>query len=347
MVLDEDAERIEVVVPDDQLSLAIGRRGQNVRLASQLTGWDIDILTEAEESRAPPEGIRRAHRALHERARRRRGGRPAARLRRLPHRSRSSPMSMLAELASIEGFDEDTAAEIQAPRAATTSPRIEAEHDAARQELGVEDELKEVDGVTTAMLVALGENDVKTVEDLAGCATDDLVGWTERKDGEATRDAGYLDGFDLSRDGSRGHDHGRPRQGRLGRGSGRGREIGRGRRGSVRSRRVLTGHGNAGTNDLARHEPERTCIVTRAALPAAGLIRFVLGPDDRVFADLKHKLPGRGVWVTARRDVVQEAVKRRLFARAFKAEVKVPDTLRGRHRGLAAGRSAAGLVARQ
>jgi predicted RNA-binding protein YlxR (DUF448 family) len=79
--------------------------------------------------------------------------------------------------------------------------------------------------------------------------------------------------------------------------------------------------------DLARHEPERTCIVTRAALPAAGLIRFVLGPDTVVFADLKHKLPGRGVWVTARRDLVQEAVKRRLFARAFKAEVKVSPTL--------------------
>jgi len=62
-------------------------------------------------------------------------------------------------------------------------------------------------------------------------------------------------------------------------------------------------------------------------LPAAGLIRFVLGPDDRVFADLKHKLPGRGVWVTARRDVVLEAVKRRHFARAFKADVNVPDTL--------------------
>jgi predicted RNA-binding protein YlxR (DUF448 family) len=79
--------------------------------------------------------------------------------------------------------------------------------------------------------------------------------------------------------------------------------------------------------DLARHEPERTCIVTRAVLPADGLIRFVLGPEARVFADLRHKLPGRGVWVTARRDLVQEAVKRRLFARAFKSEVTVPATL--------------------
>ena len=65
-------------------------------------------------------------------------------------------------------------------------------------ELGVEDELKEVPGVTTAMLVKFGENDVKTVEDLAGCATDDLLGWSERKDGENVRHAGILDGFELS-----------------------------------------------------------------------------------------------------------------------------------------------------
>jgi N utilization substance protein A len=84
VVLDEEADKIEVVVPDEQLSLAIGRRGQNVRLASQLTGWDIDILTEAGGIGAPPEGVRAAHRAVHERAQCRRGGRPAARLGRLP-----------------------------------------------------------------------------------------------------------------------------------------------------------------------------------------------------------------------------------------------------------------------
>jgi len=78
---------------------------------------------------------------------------------------------------------------------------------------------------------------------------------------------------------------------------------------------------------LARHEPERTCIVTRAAQPAAGLIRFVLGPDAQVVPDLKQKLPGRGVWVTARSDLVRDAVQRRLFARAFKAEAKAPETL--------------------
>jgi predicted RNA-binding protein YlxR (DUF448 family) len=76
-----------------------------------------------------------------------------------------------------------------------------------------------------------------------------------------------------------------------------------------------------------RHEPERTCIVTREVRPAAELIRFVLGPDGDVYPDLKHKLPGRGVWVTARADMVDEAVRRRLFSRAFKREVKAAPTL--------------------
>jgi predicted RNA-binding protein YlxR (DUF448 family) len=78
---------------------------------------------------------------------------------------------------------------------------------------------------------------------------------------------------------------------------------------------------------LPRLEPERTCIVSRTVQPAAELIRFVVGPDLQVVPDLKHKLPGRGVWVTARADMVEEAVKRRLFNRAFKAEVKAPTTL--------------------
>jgi N utilization substance protein A len=103
------------------------------------------------------------------------------------------------EIAGIEGFDEDTAGELQ-NRAREYLDRIEAELDAKRRELGVEDALKEVEGVTTAMLVRLGENGIKTVEDLAGCATDDLSGWTERKDGEAVRQPGILDGMDLSRD---------------------------------------------------------------------------------------------------------------------------------------------------
>jgi len=103
------------------------------------------------------------------------------------------------EIAGIEGFDEDTARELQS-RARDYLAKEEAELDARRQELGVADELREVEGVTTAMLVKLGENDIKTTEDLAGCATDDLFGWSERKDGETTRYPGILDGFDLSRD---------------------------------------------------------------------------------------------------------------------------------------------------
>jgi N utilization substance protein A len=198
VVLDEDTAKIEVVVPDDQLSLAIGRRGQNVRLASQLTGWDIDILTEQEESE-------RRQKEFHDRSQ---AFIEALDVDEMVAQLLASEgfgsIEELAfvepyEIASIEGFDEDTAAEIQA-RARDYLARIESEQDARRVELGVEDALKEVPGVTTAMLVALGENDIKTVEDLAGCATDDLTGWTERKDGETTRHKGALDGFGLDQE---------------------------------------------------------------------------------------------------------------------------------------------------
>ena len=198
VVLDEDTARIEVVVPDDQLSLAIGRRGQNVRLASQLTGWDIDILTEAEESeRRQKEFVERTNAFMH-----------ALDVDEVVGQLLASEgfrsVEELAfvetpELAGIEGFDMDTAAEIQA-RANDYLARVEAEQDQRRKELGVADELREVPGVTMPLLVKFGENDVKTVEDLAGCATDDLVGWSERKDGETVKHAGFLDGLDISRD---------------------------------------------------------------------------------------------------------------------------------------------------
>jgi N utilization substance protein A len=197
VVLDEDAERIEVVVPDDQLSLAIGRRGQNVRLASQLTGWDIDILTEAEESeRRQKEFVERTNSFM--------GALDVDEVvGQLLASEGFRSVEELAfveptELASIEGFDEDTAAEIQ-NRARGYLAKLEAEQDARRVELGVADEVKDVPGVTMAMLVKLGENDVKTVEDLAGCATDDLTGWSERKDGETTKHAGFFDGIEISR----------------------------------------------------------------------------------------------------------------------------------------------------
>ena len=198
VVLDEDSSRIEVVVPDDQLSLAIGRRGQNVRLASQLTGWDIDILTEAEElERRQKEFVERTDLFMQ-----------ALDVDEVVGQLLASEgfrsVEELAyvdvnELSSIEGFDDDTAEEIQS-RARNHLAAVEAEFDAKRRELGVEDSLKEVDGITTAMLVKLGENDVKTLEDLAGSVPDDLVGWTERKDGDATRHAGILESFELSRE---------------------------------------------------------------------------------------------------------------------------------------------------
>src|SRR5213592_42104 len=198
VVMDEEQRRIEVVVPDDQLSLAIGRRGQNVRLASQLTGWDIDILTEGEESEHRQAEFEKRTKLFIE----------ALNVDEVVGQLLASEgfnsVEELAvvdekELAGIEGFDEDTARELQA-RARDHLGQQEAELDEKRKQLGVEDALKEIPGVTTAMLVKLGENDIKTVEDLAGCATDDLFGWSERKDGETTRFPGILDGFELARD---------------------------------------------------------------------------------------------------------------------------------------------------
>ena len=197
VVLDEDAERIEVVVPDDQLSLAIGRRGQNVRLASQLTGWDIDILTEEEESqRRQKEFVERSSLFMDALDVDEMVGQVLA----------SEGFSSVEEVAyveadeisTIDGFDDSTASEIQM-RAREYLDRIEAEHDAKRVELGVQDELRGLPGVTTAMMVTLGEDGVKTVEDFAGYAVDDLVGWRERKDGETKFFPGVLADFAVSR----------------------------------------------------------------------------------------------------------------------------------------------------
>jgi N utilization substance protein A len=197
VVLDEEADRIEVVVPDDQLSLAIGRRGQNVRLASQLTGWDIDILTEAEESERRQKEFAERTQVFMEALD---VDETVGQLLAAEGFRNVEEIAYVdvAELSNIQGLDEETGAEIQA-RAQDYLARIEQEQDDRRRELGVEDELREIDGITTAMMVALGENEVKTVEDLAGCATDDLVGYTEGRGPEAVRHAGYLDGFELSR----------------------------------------------------------------------------------------------------------------------------------------------------
>ena len=200
VVLDEDSNRIEVVVPESQLSLAIGRRGQNVRLASQLTGWDIDILTEQEESeRRQKEFTERSQlfmEALDV-------DEVIAQLLATEGFETVQEVAFVdtSEIAHIEGFDEDTANEIQT-RAREYLEKQEAERDARRKELGVADELAAVPGVTTAMLVAFGENDIKTVEDLAGAIPDDLIGWTERskeRDAEPVRHKGVLDGSEIGR----------------------------------------------------------------------------------------------------------------------------------------------------
>ncbi len=210
VVLDEDSNRIEVVVPESQLSLAIGRRGQNVRLASQLTGWNIDILTEQEESeRRQKEFAERSQvfmDALDV-------DEVIAQLLVTEGFATVEEVAFVesSEVAGIEGFTEETAEEIQG-RAREFLERIETERDNKRRELGVADELAEVTGMTTALMVAFGENGIKTVEDLADCATDDLIGWTERKKdkkdkkdkiagpaSEAIKHKGVLDGTDFGR----------------------------------------------------------------------------------------------------------------------------------------------------
>ena len=197
VMMDEEEERVEVVVPDEQLSLAIGRRGQNVRLASQLTGWQIDIMTETQESeRRQREFTERTQ--LFQEA--------------LDVDEVIAPLLVTEgfatveevayvdehEIASIEGFDESTAEELQA-RAREFLDKEAAELDAKRKELGVEDPVLEVEGVTLPIAVALGQAEVKTLEDLAGLVPDDLRGWFEPgKDGERVRQSGMLESFNLS-----------------------------------------------------------------------------------------------------------------------------------------------------
>src|SRR3954468_3439668 len=201
VVIDEERERIEVVVPDtnNQLSLAIGRRGQNVRLASQLTGWDIDILTEQEESERRQADFENSTRVFME----------ALNVDEVVGQLLASEgftsveelaLVDVRELAGIEGFDEETAPELQ-NRAKEYLEAQEAELESRRKELGVADDMKDVPGINSKILVKLGENEVKSVEDLAGCATDDLVGWTERKEGsEPVKHAGFFDGIEGSRE---------------------------------------------------------------------------------------------------------------------------------------------------
>jgi N utilization substance protein A len=196
VVMDPEANRVEVVVAESQLSLAIGRRGQNVRLASQLTGWQVDIMTEAAES---------------ERRQKEMAERTALFMEALDADEMMAQLLAaegfetvediayieLDDLAVIEGFGDELAQELQA-RALDFLNRKAAELDAKRQALGVEDALLEVPGVTLEMAVKLGQAEIKNVEDLAGLVPDDIRGWFETKNGERVRHAGILDDMQLT-----------------------------------------------------------------------------------------------------------------------------------------------------
>ena len=173
VVIDEEESRIEVVVPDDQLSLAIGRRGQNVRLASQLTGSQIDIMTDQEASEKRQKEFAERSKMFEEELD------VDETLSQLLVAEGFSELEEVAyvetaELANIEGFDEDLAAELQ-NRATEALERRETAARDARRALGVEDALAEIEGLTEAMLVVLGGKGIKTLDDLGDLATDELV----------------------------------------------------------------------------------------------------------------------------------------------------------------------------
>lgn len=191
VIMDEEAGRVEVVVPEDQLSLAIGRRGQNVRLASQLTGWTIDILTEEQESeRRQTEFNERTQvfmQALDV-------DEMIAQLLTSEGFETAEEVAYVeaTEISAIEGFDEDTATELQM-RAREYLDAQAATLDKKRKKLGVSDDLTALPFITLSMAVRLGEADTKSLEDFAGLVPDDLRGWFESKDGERVREPGVFE----------------------------------------------------------------------------------------------------------------------------------------------------------
>ena len=196
VVIDEEAGKIEVVVPDEQLSLAIGRRGQNVRLASQLTGLDIDILTESEESsRRQAEFALRTKLFIDELD-------IDEMMAQLLVAEEFSSLEEVAyvdldELLTIDGFDEETALELQT----RARERLEAVAAAALESaraLGVEESLIEFEGLTPQMVEALAKDGIKTLEEFATCADWELAGGWTTVDGERVKDEGLLESFDMS-----------------------------------------------------------------------------------------------------------------------------------------------------
>ncbi|MEM8751885.1 MAG: transcription termination factor NusA, partial [Pseudomonadota bacterium] len=196
VVMDEDAGRVEVVVPDEQLSLAIGRRGQNVRLASQLTGWDIDIMTEQEES----------ERRQAEFAERTQMFQDAMNVDEMVAQLLVSEgfntleevaFVELDELTVIDGVDESTAEELQA-RARESLEEQNAKALEAARGLGVEEALIEFEGLSPQMVLALAEDGILTLEEFAKCADWELAGGWSTIDGKRVKDDGLLEKFDVS-----------------------------------------------------------------------------------------------------------------------------------------------------
>ena len=310
VVLDEDRERIEVVVPDEQLSLAIGRRGQNVRLASQLTGWDIDILTEQEESERRQAEFQNRTKVFME----------ALDVDEVVGQLLASEgfgsVEELAlvdekELAGIEGFDEDTARELQ------TRARDYLAQDRGRARRQAQGARRRGRAQGRARRHHRDAGQARRERHQDGRGSGRL---RHRRSGRLDRAQGRREQArarhprrlrTLAR-GRRGDDHAGPPQGRL---DHRGRSARRRRRKPSRPKpKRRRPNGRAIAPMLARTQThddeldagprkggpgaERLCAVTRAVKPVDELIRFVVGPDG-VVPDLKRKLPGRGLWVTA------------------------------------------------
>ena len=200
VVLDEDATRIEVVVPDEQLSLAIGRRGQNVRLASQLTGWDIDILTEKEESE-------RRQAEFEERSQ--------AFMDALNVDEVISQLLVSEGFSSVEEVAYVEAAEVIAIKVSTKTRRLkfraaqdyleqqEAEQLAECKKLGVSEELRDLEDMTLPMMIVLGENKILNMKEFAYCDIDELAGWYEKVEGQRKHFEGLFERFKVGRDAAR------------------------------------------------------------------------------------------------------------------------------------------------
>jgi len=198
VVLDEEQNKIEVVVDESHLSLAIGRRGQNVKLASELTGWDIDILTEAEESTKRQADFIEKTKMIVDAID------VDETLAQLLVTEGFASIEEIAEtekseFLNIEGFDEEVVSEL-IERASTYLEKTEKENKKILSDLKVEDKFIEFWKLSSSMLVTLAKNKIITLDEFAGLTTDDLIGYFEDKHDKSSKVIGLLDGFNLTRD---------------------------------------------------------------------------------------------------------------------------------------------------